>query len=329
MDIPETVCLTSLVSNTVIVSLPNTSLPVRIPHHDKTQEVDPPLRTIPTKKTAPPSASAPGMPRKFRGMSVAQLGKLNEEDQTDYLLYLTEKEAFANERQVEDEDMELQAALEASMREEPLNLVEPSKGTTETDTSKKCTTPARKRSCELLGGGWGWMDESDSKGDSKDKSKLDRALNYLETKEIKLTLTKQGAKKGKRKVGERNVVKVKNNGDPWKDWSTVKRSTSREDTELEQALKISRQEFEWTQLEDTFNDKVRGDKENNNTEEMTKTISKPCQPEHTYQLSSVVSHFGASRSSGHYVADVFRFDGGGWHRYDDSMVTKIDSRSVR
>ena len=127
-------------------------------------------------------------------------------------------------------------------------------------------------------------------------------------------------------MGERNVVKVKNNGDPWKDWSTVQRPTSREDAELEQALKISRQEFEWTQLEDTFNDKVQEDKENNNTEEMAKTISKPCQPEHTYQLSSVVSHFGASRSS---VADVFRFDGGGWYRYDDSRVTKTDSRSVR
>merc|ERR1712096_36236 len=73
------------------------------------------------------------------------------------------------------------------------------------------------------------------------------------------------------------------------------------------------------------------DTENNNEEVNTNSSTSPVpgQPEHSYRLHSVVSHYGASVSSGHYVADVFRFDGGGWHRYDDSMVTKIESRSVR
>merc|ERR1712183_1124158 len=53
------------------------------------------------------------------------------------------------------------------------------------------------------------------------------------------------------------------------------------------------------------------------------------QPKHSYRLHSVVSHYGASVSSGHYVADVFRFDGGGWHRYDDTRVTRTNSRAVR
>merc|ERR1712058_109630 len=55
----------------------------------------------------------------------------------------------------------------------------------------------------------------------------------------------------------------------------------------------------------------------------------PGPPEHSYKLSSVVSHFGASTSAGHYVADVFRFDAGGWYRYDDTVVTQTDQVSVR
>ena len=80
--------------------------------------------------------------------------------------------------------MVLQAALDASMKEETVNLsftmeakVESSK--VETETSQKCKIPARKRSCELMGGGSGWMDDSDFKYEPKDKSKLDRAWNYM------------------------------------------------------------------------------------------------------------------------------------------------------
>jgi hypothetical protein len=52
-------------------------------------------------------------------------------------------------------------------------------------------------------------------------------------------------------------------------------------------------------------------------------------PEHDYRLVSVVSHYGATTSSGHYVADVYRFDKGSWFRYDDTVVTPINEVNVR
>ena len=52
-------------------------------------------------------------------------------------------------------------------------------------------------------------------------------------------------------------------------------------------------------------------------------------PEQRYRLASVVSHFGPSTAAGHYVADVFRFDAGGWFRYDDTVVTETDITAVR
>ena len=50
--------------------------------------------------------------------------------------------------------------------------------------------------------------------------------------------------------------------------------------------------------------------------------------EHTYQLQSVVSHHGTSATSGHYVADVFRHDVGGWIRYDDQSVSATNLQAV-
>merc|ERR1719167_706427 len=51
--------------------------------------------------------------------------------------------------------------------------------------------------------------------------------------------------------------------------------------------------------------------------------------EHRYRLLSVVSHYGDRISSGHFVADVFRFDAGEWYQYDDTIVTKTSEQIVR
>ena len=47
-----------------------------------------------------------------------------------------------------------------------------------------------------------------------------------------------------------------------------------------------------------------------------------------FQLQSVVSHHGTSATTGHYVADVFRFDVGGWIRYDDDKVSRTTEEAV-
>ena len=46
---------------------------------------------------------------------------------------------------------------------------------------------------------------------------------------------------------------------------------------------------------------------NDNLEEAAEAELVPGPPEHCYKLSSVVSHFGASTTAGHYVADVHRW----------------------
>ena len=47
-----------------------------------------------------------------------------------------------------------------------------------------------------------------------------------------------------------------------------------------------------------------------------------------YQLQSIVSHQGPTATSGHYVADVFRFDVGDWVNYNDSKVTRTSLETV-
>ncbi|XP_040568482.1 ubiquitin carboxyl-terminal hydrolase 37 isoform X1 [Lepeophtheirus salmonis] len=49
----------------------------------------------------------------------------------------------------------------------------------------------------------------------------------------------------------------------------------------------------------------------------------------SYQLASIVSHLGSSASSGHYIADVFRFDRKAWFRYNDMNVFRRNFDSVK
>merc|ERR1719370_2300 len=51
-------------------------------------------------------------------------------------------------------------------------------------------------------------------------------------------------------------------------------------------------------------------------------------PEWQYRLHGVVRHLGSSPVAGHYIANVYRFDAGGWWRYDDSQVDQTDLERV-
>jgi hypothetical protein len=288
VDIPQTVCLTSLVSETV--SLPSTSLPVLSP-----QQVKVPLPTTPSKMThAAPTVETP---TKFKGMTEEQLGNLSEDDQLQYLLFLSEKEALVIKNAGgDDDDEDLKTALEASMRDEPNNQTD--SGQCEDATSDKmiysgshCRTPARKRSYGQLGGGV--FSHSDGE-------KLSKAMDYCDKREVNPTSGNGG------KVSKKTYSKAVIAG---KDKTAVLRPTSmqQEEDDLKRALELSKQELEKTLQEDTLDNQFQRameDTENNNMEEVANSI--PNKPEHSYQLQSVVSHYGASASSGHYVADVFR-----------------------
>ena len=104
-------------------------------------------------------------------------------------------------------------------------------------------------------------------------------------------------------------------------------SPEEEERNFQRALEMSKLQFE----EDFFHLRRPSDLKNNNEEFFTAG-----QPgggdggaeEHKYQLQSVVSHHGISANSGHYVADVFRHDVGGWVRYDDQSVTSTSLEAV-
>ena len=50
--------------------------------------------------------------------------------------------------------------------------------------------------------------------------------------------------------------------------------------------------------------------------------------EYEYHLTSVVSHIGTGDKSGHYLADVFRYDTKSWFRYSDEKVTSTTQEAV-
>merc|ERR1711874_611171 len=108
-----------------------------------------------------------------------------------------------------------------------------------------------------------------------------------------------------------------------------------EEADMLRALELSTQDMGCNSDQEDMTDDTRiavEDTENSNNKEVAddnSSVIEPGPPEHSYKLSSVVSHFGASTSAGHYVADVFRFDAGGWFRYDDTVVTQTDQMAVR
>eukprot|EP00092_Neocalanus_flemingeri_P028179 GFUD01030602.1.p1 GENE.GFUD01030602.1~~GFUD01030602.1.p1 ORF type:complete len:750 (+),score=252.90 GFUD01030602.1:423-2672(+) len=344
VDIPETVCLSSMVVETV--SLPSTLLPQLVSSLTVEEVAAPGPFSTPAKQHPVP-VPGPQTPVKFKGLSEADLGQLSEEDQTEYLLHLSEKEALTSGGgEGDQEDKDLAAALEASMREETFNQImsmtdpTPEAGSDEaTDTKLGAIgvgdnivgtdlrrTPARKRSFGQLGGGvftksGGNGETTVSKDDSKEEVKTDH--DELEQP--------MGFHQSDRQTYSKAV---KGNGDLDPQENTLRRPETKEEEEadFQRALELSAMEnvnttediatsqFQWA-MEDT---------ENNNSEDVSSSlVTVPGQPEHSYQLQSVVSHQGAGAASGHYVADVYRFDCGGWCRYDDTRVTRTDSLSVR
>ena len=111
-------------------------------------------------------------------------------------------------------------------------------------------------------------------------------------------------------------------------------SPEEEERNFQKALVMSKQQYE----EEVFLSRPTVNKNNNNNDIFSSPAhtSMESQPgggdrrseEHSYQLQSVVSHHGTTATSGHYVADVFRHDVGGWIRYDDQSVSTTNLQAV-
>ena len=287
VDIPETVSLTSPSLSQDDDTLPST--PTKTGH--VTSHVETPV--------------------KFKGLDVERVESLNEEDQFEYMMYVSRKEAVDNQmnRSGADEDADLKAALEASMREDHFNHSDQSAGF---ENVMSGSTSARKRSYGQLGGGVFTHGDGD-----RSREKINKAMDYMDLKE------KEAAKERAKVVKTNPRSRVRRSPRKKQEAEEVHRPKSKdqEEADLQRALDLSRQEHV-SVLEDTKFEWAMEDVENNNTQEVAR-------PEHSYQLHSVVSHHGAGARSGHYVADVFRFDGGGWLRYDDARVTRTNGVAVR
>ena len=48
----------------------------------------------------------------------------------------------------------------------------------------------------------------------------------------------------------------------------------------------------------------------------------------TYQLVSVVRHYGSTTHSGHYVSEVYNVERSRWFHYDDRRVTCVEDADV-
>jgi len=363
VDIPDTVSLSRLVSENV--TLPSNQLPVSLVKSQSAASQIPP--STPTKTNPPLPVPQFGTPIKFKGKTEEELMKLSEDEQTEYLLYISQKEALTSQGREtmfvnEDEDEDLKAALEASL----LDVTENSenvfdneqkenfdkKDNSETEIIFK--TPMRKRHHSL------------SSPMKEPAAKVGRHSGGVFTHSTEsLTTGRDGEVNGGTRRGdtptpcERNAIGAdapkaieyfnsedtqspKSDSDDnktksWKNSFHRPVTKAEEEADMLRALELSTQDTGCSSDQEDLTDDTRiamEDTENSNDKEGDDDNSsvletEPGPPEHCYKLSSVVSHFGASTSSGHYVADVFRFDAGGWFRYDDTVVTQTDQSAVR
>ncbi|KAL7646244.1 UNVERIFIED_CONTAM: hypothetical protein RMT77_003153 [Armadillidium vulgare] len=126
----------------------------------------------------------------------------------------------------------------------------------------------------------------------------------------------------------------------------VKEDSKENDTELQEVLKKSLEEIgevpriseksDEEKEEEEFQTAIRLSLQdsgmsyaNQDTEDEIQISSSDSEmkSEHCYRLVSVVSHFGQTTTTGHYVSDVLKCDEDKWYHYDDENVTSL-SESV-
>ena len=265
VTIPDTLYVSRLVCDTV--NLPDTTLPVRLSQDQTTDRCPASTSNLTTPLLCPET------PTKFKGLTQEQLGLLGEEDQMEYMMYLSEKEAFRLDSSLHgmvEEDEDMKAALDASMREHVYGQIHQVQ-------VENCRTPSRKR------GNGEMTQEEDRVGVAGDNV---NSSSHLSQKRRERPPSYANAVKGN--ISTNADIKIKS-----------PTSKEQEEADLKRALKLSSLEASFLDIQDEDMEDVEN---NNNLMDVVSTGL----PEHSYQLQSVVSHYGSSASAGHYVADVFR-----------------------
>ncbi|XP_076062651.1 ubiquitin carboxyl-terminal hydrolase 37-like [Oratosquilla oratoria] len=122
-------------------------------------------------------------------------------------------------------------------------------------------------------------------------------------------------------------------------------SATREDEELEEVMRRSLEDFGGKTEEDEIQQAIRLSLQDqgmtyamDNIEQGEQTQAEDVVEDsalnttkagnHTYQLASIISHFGLTTNVGHYVSDVYNFKEKRWFHYDDDKVGEVNTHTV-
>lgn len=342
VDIPDTITLAKMVSEDV--KIPDSSLPEVIGISDPEEGLSKATEATSTERMHPDPLSSPvkqaaiplpfegqGTPIKFKGKTEEELSKLSEEEQTEYLLFISQKEAVTSSGREDifvtaDEEEDLKQALAASLLEVTSspsadNDVEQRKsGGSDADSGGEFKTPTRKRRSSI----------SSSSTLETPPSKMSRSSGASsserpETRRGDTPTPGAGYILPDSPVSEKSLSAEKKQS--WKRSFHRPETKAEEEADMLKALELSTQESLEEEERMISEAPVSSDNNADNTGGGSEVVTGP--PEFCFKLSSIVSHFGASTAAGHYVADVQRFDAGGWFRYDDTNVTETNEESVR
>jgi len=235
-------------------------------------------------------------PVKFRGKTAEEVDAMGDDDKLEYTLHMSMK-SIPETTNNNIEDQNLAAAIQASLNETP------SKKTCDEGSkifSDSPSTPATAAADKFNN-----MDVSEDKVEApKTQAEEERQIQEA----LQLSLLED--------MEDMDETDFQNTKDGSSSSSTTPDNSSSFPTALSSPSEIGESSNNNPGLLDN----------NNGLEEEE---DNPGLPEHDYRLVSVVSHYGATTSSGHYVADVYRFDQGSWFRYDDTVVTPITETNVR
>ncbi|XP_068231534.1 ubiquitin carboxyl-terminal hydrolase 37-like [Palaemon carinicauda] len=94
-----------------------------------------------------------------------------------------------------------------------------------------------------------------------------------------------------------------------------------EEDEIQQAIRLSLQDMGMSYNQENQEESL--DKEDNKKEEIIAVAENQESRRHAYCLISIISHFGLTTNTGHYVSDVYNCEEESWFHYDDESVAKI------
>jgi len=289
-------------------------------------------------------------PEKFKGKSNEEIQSMSEEDQVEFMMFTSEKEANALKL---SEEEQLQLALTESVRSTEDSGFSSRVGTDNSSRKRVFTSdspsnrPDPKRSRREL-----FNKVKNLSSENENVANVTASNNLDEEDQLKRAL-EESLEDSKSSLKESLQVRTTENHERS---SLETLDTLDEDAQLKRALQESLVEsnsskFETTSelenagmdsldaqhkqaLEDSLldisvNNSVLDFSKNNNTPRSPE-LRAECPPEFLYALHSVVAHHGSGTSSGHYVADVVRYDQGGeWFRYDDTHVRPVKEEVVR